>query len=84
MPELSIELTPKEHERLRERAMERGESVERYARDLITGEREDDLKELHAFLNARMTQVEAGHVVRISADHIKRQGRARLRRRDAD
>lgn len=83
MPELSIELTPHEHERLRMRAHDRGESVESYVRDLIADDVEDELKPLHDWLRARLAQVEAGHVVSVGAEDIKRKGRARRQQANA-
>ena len=84
MPDLSIELTPQEHEKLRAGAATRRQSVEEYAHDLlVAGQDMDDIeaaqRELNDFLQERLKNIDQAKFV--TADDIKKAARERLKAR---
>lgn len=77
MSRLSIELTPEQHKRVKAIAAIQGQTIKDYVleRVLAPVERCDSdedkaLKELEAFLQPRVEEAEAGHVVNQSVESI--------------
>lgn len=67
MSQITIDVTPEQHERLREVASTSGKSVEEYVLDRILPREDEGLAELEAFLEPRIAAAKRGEVSSRSA-----------------
>ncbi len=88
MPRLSIDLSAQEHQQLKAMAALKGQSIKAYVLSRALVEMPDPasmsdqeaLQALKQLLAPRVAELEAGNLVKASANDIKREARKRLKR----